>query len=352
MDRILTPGLVLAGRYEILAPLGRGGMAHVYRARHRGLDREVALKIIRPRTDDPTFGERFAREARTAARLDHPGCIRVIDSGSAGGVRFLAMDLLPGPSLRVDLDRDGAFDGDQVVPIARQLLDALSHAHDRGVLHRDVKPENVVWADQARSRVVLIDFGLSRLEEDAPLTATGACVGSPSYLAPERLRQLAYDGRADLYALGILLYELLAGERPFSGKSSLAIARKHLEEPPPPLAERRPDLAPPLIALVDRALAKDPAERFADAAAMRAALDAIEPALDGEDSGSVEVAFSSARVDVSALRPVRSTEESTYIRAEPAPSSSLARAWAALRFGRWRWRRRALALPAAAESSA
>jgi eukaryotic-like serine/threonine-protein kinase len=348
MDRILTPGLVLAGRYEILAPLGRGGMAHVYRARHRGLDREVALKIIRARSDDATFGERFAREARTAARLDHPGCIRVIDSGSAGGVRFLAMELLPGPSLRIDLDRDGAFDGDQVIPIARQLLDALAHAHDRGVLHRDVKPENVVWADADHTRVVLIDFGLSRLEEDAPLTATGACVGSPSYLAPERLRQLAYDGRADLYALGILLYELLAGERPFSGKSSLAIARKHLEEPPPPLAERRPDLPPALIALVDRALAKEPAERFADAAAMRAALDAIDLP---EDSGSVDLAFSSDRLDVARLRPARSTEESTYIRAEPAPPSGPRRAWAALRFGRWRWRRRALALPPAVESS-
>lgn len=336
MDRILTPGTLLAGRYAILAPLGRGGMARVYRARHAGLDRDVALKVIRAPSDDGTFDERFAREARNAARLDHPGCIRVLDSGAAAGVRFLAMELLPGPSLRADLDGEGAFDGAQVIPIARQLLDALAHAHARGVLHRDVKPENVVWADEAHTRVVLIDFGLSRLAEDTPLTATGACVGSPSYLAPERLRQLAYDGRADLYALGVLLYELLAGQRPFSGKSSLAIARKHLEEAPPPLARRRPDLPRSLIALVDRALAKDPRHRFADAAAMRAALDRID-------------------VIPAATRPpmpaTRSREESTFIRAEPAPRSPLQRAWAALRFGRWRWRRRALALPAAVESS-
>jgi eukaryotic-like serine/threonine-protein kinase len=341
MERILTPGTLLAGRYEILAPLGRGGMARVYRARHRGLEREVALKVIRAPSDDGTFDERFVREARNAARLDHPGCVRVLDSGAAAGVRFLAMDLLPGPSLRIDLDREGAFDGDQVVPITRQLLDALAHAHARGVLHRDLKPENVVWADEAHTRVVLIDFGLSRLDDDTPLTATGACVGSPSYLAPERLRQLSYDGRADLYALGVLLYELLAGERPFSGKSSLAIARKHLEEPPPPLVERRPDLPPALIALVDRALAKDPADRFADAAAMRAALDRID------------LAAGSARVAVPAPRtaPAQSREESTFIRAEPRLPSPLRRAWAAVRFGRWRWRRRALALPPAAESS-
>jgi eukaryotic-like serine/threonine-protein kinase len=264
---------VLGLRYGVIGVLGKGGMATVYRARHLALGREVALKVLPPDLAGGAAAarglQRFEREARNAARLDHPGCVRVLDFGAcADGSRYLAMERIEGPTLRNLLGQPQR--AEVAAWIGVELCDALAHAHGAGVIHRDVKPENIMFAPQGDGwRVVLIDFGLSRLAGDAALTALGACVGSPSYLAPERARGGDGDARSDLYAVGVVLYELLAGRRPFVAGSPAAIARLQIDAAPPPLPA---DVPPAIAAVVERALAKDPAARFAGAAEMAAAL--------------------------------------------------------------------------------
>jgi serine/threonine-protein kinase len=292
-------------RYEILGRLGSGGMGVVYRARHRGLDRVVALKVLAPKLPEE-FQIRFEREARAIARLDHRGCVRVLDCGRG----YIAMELLAGPTLAELLADDGQLSFTRALAIARELAGALAHAHAHGVLHRDLKPENVIVSPRG---AVLIDFGLAALDDAAPLTLKGMCIGSPSYLAPERLRGAVHDERADLYALGVTLYEMLAGLKPFVGTTPQEVMHHALHRPPRPLRAVRPDVPPALEALVSRALAKDPARRFADAEALCSALDALhdpEPA----DSAAGSTMFTIA------ARP-----------------SWLARAVAWLRYGRWRW---------------
>jgi len=333
MSRELSKGTTVALRYTILETLGRGGVAIVYRARHQTLNRDVALKVLDPMSGGP-MAARFDREARNAARLSHPGCVRVFDYGSAvDGSRFIAMDLLEGRTLREEMDVCGPFSIGRASWVAIELLRALSHAHENGVLHRDVKPENVMFS--ARNDVVLIDFGLSRIEDDASVTAVGTCVGSPSYLSPERLLGQDYDERADIYAVGVVLYELIAGRRPVLGDSALEIAVRQIDEEPEPIVWLRPEVSLELGAVIHRALAKDPSDRFASAGEMLGALELavrraataetvkhelIEPSVVGKGAAAVE-------------------EEPTALLWTPAPRLSLwRRIWAWLRFGRWRWR--------------
>ncbi len=267
-------------------------MARVYRAKHRNLNCEVALKIMAPQHDNWKNREenwrRFEREAHNAARLNHPNCVRVLDYGAcADGSRYLAMDLVEGPTLREELRAEDRFAPTKALWVAAELLRALSHAHRHDMLHRDVKPENIMIADGDRGRkLMLIDFGLSRLRDDAPLTATGSCVGSPSYLAPERLLSADYDCRADLYSVGVLLYEMLAGTRPFVSGSVLEIAKMHIKQQPPPLAELCPNLPVELVALVHKALAKKPEQRYANAEQMLVALDQAGVALKRQRSNT------------------------------------------------------------------
>jgi serine/threonine-protein kinase len=316
-------GTVFAGRYEIVAPLGRGGMGNVYRAQHVFLRRDVALKILT--TTDPTVdGEvRFEREARAIARLDHPGCVRILDYGRTDRHQFIAMQLIEGPTLAQTLAQ-GALSPVRAIAIARNLLAALVHAHGRGVLHRDLKPENVMLTGPA-GRAILIDFGLAHALDDAAITARGLCIGSPSYLAPERLDGVPHDVRADVYAIGVMLYEMLAGRRPFTGATVGEILSAARTRPPRPLRAIRGDLSAALEAVVVCALAKDPGKRFDSAEAMIAALDDV-PALDG--------------LAQAALTSQREEQESTLVNAplidEQRPSL-LGRIWSRLRFGRWRW---------------
>jgi serine/threonine-protein kinase len=253
-------------------------MGDVYRAEHRGLGRPVALKILAASRARGELGQRFEREARASARLDHPSCVRVLDSGRwPDGTRYLAMELLDGQTLRERADAVGAFAAPAAIRIARELLEGLAHAHARDVLHRDLKPENVMFAVRGGvERAVLIDFGLAHVVGQPPLTGAGTCVGSPSYVAPERLLGRPYGPRADLYSLGILLYELLAGSRPFAAPTAEETARQHLSETPLALAALVPSLPPALGAVVARALEKDPDRRFADAESMLRALAAVE----------------------------------------------------------------------------
>jgi eukaryotic-like serine/threonine-protein kinase len=268
----LVPKTVIAGRYEVGEVLGAGGMARVYRARDLRLDREVALKILPPAAS-AELEARFRREARNAAHLDHPGCVRVFESGRAeDGSYFLAMERLDGPTLREEMAR-GPMPVERAVAIARQLLDGLAHAHASGLLHRDLKPENVMLRGSGpERRAVLIDFGLSELEGDAALTAAGSCVGSPAYLAPERILGNGYDGRADVYAVGVMLFEMITGERLFVGDSPLETARMHLQRAAPSLSSLRPEVSAALDAACAAALEKQPERRFASAEQMAAAL--------------------------------------------------------------------------------
>ena len=300
----LRPGSVFADRYEIVARLADGGMGQVYRAIHLPLCKEVALKVL----GAEGFAARFELEAHALARLDHPACVRIVDTGRAGDRQYIAMELLEGPTLAEALDA-GQLAIPQAIRIARAVLGALAHAHARGVLHRDVKPDNVILAARG---AVLIDFGLACLRDEAAVTQAGMCVGSPSYIAPERLLGRPYDERADLYPVGVILYEMLAGIRPFVGSTPRETMRHALDRPPRPLRAVRDDVPPALADVVTRALAKDPARRFASATEMLVALD-------------------EARHDEAAA-------SSTVIHLPVALPSRRARLWGWLRYGRWRWR--------------
>ncbi len=310
----LPAGLVFADRYKIIELIGRGGMGEVYRAFHVELRKQVALKVFRSAAtrlpSDLQIAQRFEREAHTLAKLDHRGCVRILDHGRLGRYQYLAMDLVEGRDLATILRDDGPLSPERATRIARDILAALAHAHEQGVLHRDLKPANVMVAD-ADGRVVVIDFGLARQEDDAALTARGTCFGSPSYLAPERLAGAAYDERADLYSVGVILYELLAGVRPFPGDTMVEIVQRAAAGPPHPLRAHRPTVTRALELVVMRAMARDPARRHADAAEMRAAL-AEPPRTDDAAASSTNLA----------LVP---------------PPSVVRRVWSWLRYGAWRW---------------
>ncbi len=274
----LADNTIFAGRYKILARIGQGGMGQVYRAEHIGLGKEVALKVLGSQSAD--WKARFDREARVVARLDHPGCVRIRDHGKdERGVPFLVMDLVDGPTLTAALGGD-TFSVKRSVAVAKGLLAALAHAHAHGVVHRDVKPENIMFSVRAGMGVVLIDFGLASIRDAAPLTGAGLAIGSPSYIAPERLRGLPNDARVDLYSVGVILYEMIAGIRPFLGSSPQEIMAAALSRPPRPLRAVVPEVPEALDAFIRRALAKDPDRRFCDAEAMLSALTAIEAALE------------------------------------------------------------------------
>ena len=317
--------MIFAERYEILAPAGRGGMGYVYRARHVGLAKDVALKVLAPvRTKKQLdFEERFAREARSLARLDHPGCVRVLDHGFSDGNQYIAMEHLEGETLGSALAA-GAFSTERAFDVTRQLLLALAHAHAQGVIHRDIKPENVMLVKNGK-RAVLIDFGLASLRDELPLTGVGMCVGSPSYLAPERLLGQPHDTRTDLYAVGVVLYEMIAGQKPFNGQSAEHTMQLALSRPPRPLRAIRRDIPRALDRLIRRALAKDPARRFQDAEDMLLALadvpsdDEIAARRAAEDEAEAAATTAMALLDI--RRPSR-----------------LSRLWTWLRYGGWRWR--------------
>lgn len=268
----------------MVSHLGSGGMASVYRATHMDLGTDVAVKFLHRGVSGPDDCARFRREARLAATIDHPNCIRVIDFCETDESMTLVMELLEGPTVRSMMDR-GPIAVPTAVSIALHVLDALDHVHRRGILHRDVKPGNVMYGRRRDGLVpVLIDFGLAKaFEEDeqdplhgvclgspnaGQITAPGVCCGSPSYIAPERIRRHHYGPASDVYAVGVLLYEMLTGERPFRGRSARDIMVAAVRVPPRPLCALAPPLSPRLERLVLRALEKDPDRRFRTAGEM------------------------------------------------------------------------------------
>ena len=260
----------LAGRYVLESPIGRGGMGQVWRATDTVLGREVAVKTIDLRSvPDESGAARFEREARVTAGLSHPGVVTVHDSGVEGDTAYLVMELLPGPSLAERMAA-GPLPVDEVVEVGRQVASALDAAHARGLVHRDIKPANVAYAADGRVRV--LDFGITQLGEAAgsqALTATHTVMGTAEYLAPEQALGGRVDGRADLYALGCLLYALLAGRPPFRAATPVATMMMHANDPVPDVRDLRPDTPDWLADLVHGLLAKDPEDRPAGAAARR-----------------------------------------------------------------------------------
>lgn len=256
---------LLAGRYRLDRLLGEGGMASVWEAHDERLGRDVAIKVVRPDATDPAAVARFDREARVVAGLRHPGVVLVHDYGVDDGSPFLVMELLPGPSLaRVVVD-DAPLEVGRATAYVREAAGALASAHAAGVVHRDVKPGNLVL--DAHGRVRVVDFGIARVERetDATLTAAGHVVGSAAYLAPEQAAGGPVDHRADLYSLGCVLVALLTGRPPFSGDSPVAVAAQHLHADPPDLAVLRPDVPAPLARLAQDLLSKEPGRRPATA---------------------------------------------------------------------------------------
>ncbi len=266
------------GDFELRDELGRGGMGVVYRARQRSLDREVAVKVLPPEMSrHGQVAERFQSEARRMAKLTHPGIAQVYVVGESDGTHYFAMQLLPGGTLE-DRLLSGPLGIDDAVEIAVQVADALDHAHAQGLTHRDIKPANILFDGQGRA--VVTDFGIAKAADEVRLTATGMAVGTPQYMAPEQARGNPTDSRADIYALGCVLYEMVCGRPPFTGTTAVSIAMKHMSEEPLPPRTFRGDVPDWLQSVILKCLAKEPADRFTTAGEMARSLSsqvAVQP---------------------------------------------------------------------------
>ena len=276
-------------RYRILTRIGSGGMADVYRAEDTHLGREVALKVLHRRfSADEGFVERFRREASSAASLQHPNVVNVFDRGEHDGTYYIAMEHLSGSTLKQLIDAQAPLDQDRAIELGIQILKATGFAHRRGVIHRDLKPHNVIVSAEDTAKVT--DFGIARAGA-SEMTETGSIMGTAQYLSPEQAQGQAVSPASDIYSIGVLLYEALTGQVPFHGESAVSIALKHLNEQPAPLSRLRPDIQVELERVVMRALAKDPAQRYTSAEEMIAALEAARAAIRGGANGERTTAF-------------------------------------------------------------
>jgi serine/threonine-protein kinase len=263
----------VAGEFRLEREIGRGGMGVVYCALDLQLQREVAIKTLPPHlAADSQVRNRFLREARTAAALSHPNIVPIYSAAERDGVVFFAMGFVDGESLAERIAKTGPLSPRELVVVLRELADALGYAHARGVVHRDVKAENVL-IDRATGRALVTDFGIARVAETQPLTATGTVLGTVHYMSPEQVSGDPLDGRSDLYALGVLSFFALTGRFPFERATASAVVVAQVNAAPPRLRELLPSAAPALETLVATLLAKSPAGRYADAGALRAALD-------------------------------------------------------------------------------
>ncbi|MER3522213.1 MAG: hypothetical protein C4317_08650 [Acidimicrobiia bacterium] len=259
---------VISNRYEIENLIARGGMARVYRAKDLLLGRTVALKILNPEfASDPGFVERFRREARAAASLTHPNIVAVYDSDRDGDTYFLVMEFVDGKSLREILRADGRLHYRRAAEVASEIALALEAAHSKGVVHRDIKPGNIMITRSGEVKVA--DFGIARAAGTSEaLTQAGSILGTASYLSPEQADGRAVDARSDLYSLGVVLYEMLTGSPPFKADSPLVLALKHITETPKPPSEVCEDIPPSLEAITLKALSKRPENRYQSAREM------------------------------------------------------------------------------------
>ena len=318
-DRVAA---ALADQYDVTGEIGRGGMSVVYQARDRRLGRTVAVKVLPPELAyEPAIRTRFTREAQTSAQLAHAHIVPIFDVGERDGIAWFAMGLVTGGTLGTLLAHEPRQPIAEVRRIAREVADALAFAHARGVIHRDVKPDNVLL-DRDTGRAMVTDFGIAQaIEAGARLTLTGIAVGTPAYMSPEQATgEREVDGRSDVYALGVVAYQMLTGRTPFSAGNSMALLVKHCTERVTPIADLRPDAPAALCAAIERALAKAPEDRWPTAAAFRDALgeDAGSPAPWRADGRRESVRYASP-VPAAARRRGASGER---VRAEPRPEAS------------------------------
>jgi serine/threonine protein kinase len=277
-DRVIA---AIGEHYELDSEIGRGGMSIVYGARDLRLNRPVAIKVLPPElAHDAAIRARFTREAQTSAQLNHPHIVPIYDVGERDGIAYFVMAHVTGGNLATHLMREPRQPADEVRRILAELGDALAYAHLRGVIHRDIKPDNVLL-DRLTGRVMVTDFGIAwAMEAGARLTATGIAVGTPTYMSPEQaMGERALDGRSDIYSAGVLGYQMLTGRVPFEAANSMALLLKHVTERPRPISELRPDVPRGLREIIERAMSKAPEDRWPSASALRDAL------LSNESSG-------------------------------------------------------------------
>ena len=303
-------GTVLSGRYRLEAKLGSGGMSTVYLARDETLDRPVAVKVMhREMSEQEDQLQRFRQEARAVAKLTHPNVVSVIDAGEDGGHPYIVFEYVKGETLKQRINRVGALDPQEAIAYAIEVARGLSVAHARNMVHRDIKPQNVLIDEEGRAK--LTDFGISRQLEQDGVTATGRVLGTTDYVAPEQAMGKEVDPRSDVYSLGVVLYEMLIGQVPFHADSQVGVAMKHVNEELPDVQRRRPEVSAAVALVVERATAKSPAERYQTPAEM---IDDLETAL-----------------EVEAARAGSTTGEATSVlEAVPAPKRKLSS-------GRRRW---------------
>ena len=298
MTEVAT-GALVDGRYRILSRIGSGGMADVYLAEDTHLGRKVALKVLHRRfAQDREFVERFRREASSAAGLQHPNVVSVFDRGQHEGTYYIAMERLAGRPLKEIVADEAPMEQERVIDLGLQILRAAGFAHRHGVIHRDFKPHNVIVDDQDNAKVT--DFGIARAGA-SEMTETGSIMGTAQYLSPEQAQGHSVTAASDLYSIGVMLYEMLAGSLPFKGDTAVSVALKHLSEPPPPISQLRPDVHPALESVVMAALAKDPAARWQSADEFASALESARGLIEsGVNGGQDTAAFAPLPVPVPA----------------------------------------------------
>jgi tRNA A-37 threonylcarbamoyl transferase component Bud32 len=319
-------GTVLSGRYKLEAKLGSGGMSTVYLARDTTLDRPVAVKVMhREMSEQADQLERFRQEARAVAKLSHPNVVSVIDAGEDGGHPYIVFEYVEGETLKQRINRVGALDPQEALAYAIEIGRGLTVAHARNMVHRDIKPQNVLIDSEGRAK--LTDFGISRQLEQDGMTATGRVLGTTDYVAPEQAMGHGVDPRSDVYSLGVVLYEMLIGQVPFHADSQVGVAMKHVNEELPDVQVRRPEVSAAAALVVERATAKDPADRYHDVGEL---IDDLSTAL-----------------EVEAARAGSTTgEATTVLEAVPPAKRKLSGR------GRWSWAAIALLVLAAAAALA
>jgi eukaryotic-like serine/threonine-protein kinase len=265
-------GTLLNGRYRLDAQVGSGGMSTVYRAFDSTLERRVAIKLMhRDIAGDHDQLERFRREARAVAQLSHPHIVGVIDAGEEDGRPYIVFEYVEGETLKDRIRRLGRLPVDEAIAYAIEIARALSAAHARGIVHRDVKPQNVLVDEEGSAKVT--DFGIARSIDDTGLTADGRVLGTTDYVSPEQALGHDVNGQSDIYSLGIVLYEMLTGDVPFHGENQVSVAMKHVREELPDVSKRRPEVSAGLAAILDRMTDKDLRKRYPDALSLQADLE-------------------------------------------------------------------------------
>jgi serine/threonine-protein kinase len=255
-------GSAFAGRYDIESELGVGGMGVVYKAHDRQLDEEVAIKVLRSEAlaQDPTLGDRFKQEIRLARKISHKNILRTHDIGETNGLTYLSMEYVRGITLKHFLRETHGMPKAAALRIARQVCAGLSAAHAAGVIHRDIKPQNIII--EPNGGLKIMDFGIARLSQEKGMTATGMVVGTPDYMSPEQAKGTALDQRSDIYSTGVVLYELFCGALPFEGETPLGVVLKHIQERPPAPEKKNPNIDPRLSVIILKSMEKDPAQRY------------------------------------------------------------------------------------------